>query len=255
MANIVADTEVFDELYNKLVAFFQKIDHTADNFVVVLVKSMEIVEEWADSVKNKVKVHGLEKKELVEELMYRIQDKFEDAAEKVEVQVKYWMDKLIDVLVAAAKGNLHFNEELRAKCNGCIGRKQKGFNPKDITEIDEVTKTVHEEVKKSIVNKQFTAANFVVLVTLVMQIVEKFPTLSGSDKKVIAVQVIKRLIMEIPMPEGDKAAIELIVETTLSKTIDFIIAAASGEFDFGKLVTQMQALFPCFYNMKCCKKE
>lgn len=252
MNNLLIENKEFDALFEKLNSFFMQIEHTADNFVDVLVKAMEMVEEWSRGLGEKLKIHGLEKKELVEGLIEKLADKFESGADVVQLHVKYWMDKLIDILVTAAKGQLHFNETIKAGCGPCKKTNSKKVKahatPKDVGEVDKVIEQVHNEVKNAIVNKQFTASNFIVLVTLVMQVVEKAPQLTGPEKKEVAVKVIKRLILEIPMPGADKEAIGIIVETTLSKTIDFIIAAANGEFDFGKIVEQWKSCFPCCYK-------
>jgi hypothetical protein len=246
--DIVIENNVFENILGELNEFFGKIEHGADNFLDVLVKAMELVEAWADSVKKQMVVHGMEKKELVEELMMKMKERFEDAHDAVEAQVKFWMDKLIDILVSAARHKIEFNKAIEEiKTNGCMPCRRLApvAEPKDVGTVETITEQVHNDIKNAIKNRVFTADNFIVLVTLVMQFMGKFPNLSGQEKKLVAVSVIKRLVMEIPFPEGHKDMIELIIDTSLSKTIDLIISAANGELDISKVVETVKSVFVC----------
>jgi hypothetical protein len=257
----IAHEEFFDRLFEGFKNAVSNIECNAENFMDFLVKAMELVERFANDVKKDMELHGLEKKELVEDILCKFFAELTDWAQereedynKLMIELTIYMDKIIDILVSAAKGYLHFNEYLvQAKCCKPKSRRRKNKNettPKDISEVTPLVDQVYDDVRKSIVNKTFSATNFIVLVTIVMQVVEKLAELSGPEKKEIAIRVIKRLIMEIPMPENEKEAIAIIVETTLSKSIDYIIMAANGELDFGKIKEQFKSIFGC-----CTKAE
>lgn len=254
----IAHQEIFDELFEKFKNTVSHIECTAENFMDFLVKAMEDVERYANDIKDRLVLHGLEKKELVEDLLSKFFNEISEWADerkedwnKIQIALGIFMNKAIDILVSAAKGQLHFNEEeLKQKC-GCLPKplaaESKTFIPKDVSEVSDLVEKIHNDVKQSIINKKFNASNFIVLVTIVMQVVEQLGDLTGPEKKEIAIRVIKRLVLEIPMPEEDKVAVGIIVETTLSKTIDYIIMAANGELDFGKIAEQFKSIFSCCF--------
>lgn len=264
----IAHQELFDELFARFKKAVSTIECKAENFMDFLVIAMEEAEKFSKDIKDKVVLHGLEKKELVEDCLNKFFDEVKEWAQdrkedwgKLQVELDTLMDKVIDILVQAARGVLDLGERVKDNCSVCCFKKTgakgakgaksakgtKGHRhaPKDVTDVTALTDKIHEEVKASIVNKKFGANNFVVLVTIVMQVVEKLGNLNGPEKKKVVISVISRLIMEIPMPEGDRDAIKIVVDTTLSKTIDYIIMAANGELDFGAIAEQFKKIFNC----------
>lgn len=252
----IAHQELFDELFAKFKRAVSTIECKAENFIDFLVAAMEQAERFAREMKDKIVLHGLEKKELVEDMLHKFFDELKEWSDerkedwqKFKVQIDTFMDKVIDVLIQSARGVFHFNEKIKEKC-GCAPKvatveDKKRHQPKDAAQVTALTDQIHEEVRASIVNKKFGPNNIIVLVTIVMQIVEKLGALTGPEKKEVAISVISRLIMEIPMGENDRATIKMIVDTTLSKTIDYIIMAANGELDFGAMAEQVKKIFSC----------
>lgn len=246
--NLLIVQEKFDELYAKLESWFQHVDQKAESFLETLIHSMEIVEQWARTLGKNIVIHGMQKKEIVMAMMAKIGDKLVEEKDLFFSHVNTIMDKMIDILVEAAKGNLHFNE-VKERCAAlCVPKPQPKIAVKDVADVEALAKQMHDNIKQSIVDKKFNMTNVVTLVTLVMQMLEQIPALSGPEKKAVAISVIKSLVAEIPIPGVDPATISAIVETSLSKMIDFIISAANGEFDFSKIVEQWKSCFPCCYK-------
>ena len=254
--NLLLTQNTFDKLYDDLNKFASLTEQKAVNFTQILVHAIEIVENWSKSVVLSMVVHGLQKKELVISLMTQFSSKLSDEKDKFEIHVKFFMDKLIDVLISAAKGQLSFNEikEITTQC--CLKSNSKQpkklkikSSPKDVSEVESIVDQVYDNIKTMIVNKQFNVSSFVMLITMVMQALEQLPQLTGPEKKDVAIKVIKKLILEIPIPGIDSEAAGVIIDTSLNTTIDFIISAANGEFDFGKIITEVKGWF------SCCKKQ
>ena len=105
---------------------------------------------------------------------------------------------------------------------------------------------VYNNVKKIFVDKSVDTANIVNLTVHTMQLVEVIPHLTGGDKKNIVIEVIKLLISDSPLDDNTKAALDLIVQTTLPILIDTIISASSGDFNFNTIKA-------CFAKWKCCQ--
>jgi len=248
--DLIIEENKFEELRIKLNKFFETIEHTADNFTELLVKAMEEVEAWAKDMKGKIIIHGIQKKEIVVALLQTFADKFEEGKDLFILQVDFIMDKLIDIFVAAARGQLNLALEISKSC--CCVRapstKGKRILHKDISEIETITEDVFQQVKAAIAGRHFTANTFISLVTLVMQFVEKSLQATGPEKKQIAMNVIHKLILEIPMEDSHRTIVTTIVNTTLPTTIDFIISAANGEFDFSKVASVWKNMFPCCFK-------
>lgn len=249
--DLIIEQNKFEELKGNLTEFFQSIEHSADRFADLLVKAMEEVEMWAKEMKDKIVIHGIQKKEIVVALLQTFADKFEEQKDLFVLQVNYVMDKLIDIFVAAARGQLNLAFELSKSC--CArpiyrNKNKKRVLYKDISEIETITENIFQQVKAAISGRIFNASTFISLVTLVMQFVEKSVAVSGPEKKQVAMNVIVKLIGEIPLEEDQKQIIVTIVNTTLPRIIDFIISAANGEFDFSKVQTMWKNMFPCCFK-------
>jgi hypothetical protein len=252
--SLAGENEVFNQIYTEFKELVQDIEAKPENFMDFVVKAMEKVESYAVDVKDEIIIHGIEKKELVEDMLNKLYDDLdieEAELEKIKVELKVWLDRTIDVLVAASKGNIGLKSDKK--------KKKKTNNKADLiigaagsdsADVEKIANQVYDIVRGSIANKKFTASNFVILVTIVMQVVERAQTLTGPEKKYVAVSVIKRLFMEIPFPEEEREAIAVIIEFSLSKTIDYIIAAARGELhvDLEIVVSGFKKLFPCCFK-------
>ena len=76
---------------------------------------------------------------------------------------------------------------------------------------------------------------FAVLVKI-MEIIEKYEDAkTGTEKKELALSVLKDLIKSAPIGEDDKALLEaLISDETVSDAIDVIVKVAKGEFEISR---------------------
>jgi hypothetical protein len=103
---------------------------------------------------------------------------------------------------------------------------------------------------KSIHHEKITALNVIYITTELMQLVQKYKELTGTQKKLMVVNVIKKLInSQVDCPE-DRLALTIIVDTTLPIVIDNLIDAMKGnlKFDKDKTVSFFKKYLCC-----CCK--
>lgn len=256
--------EHFQELYSQFLSEVSDIKCSVDNFMQLLVRAMENVEHYALRIKKTIVIHGLQKKELVQDLILKYYAEFKawEEVEKLKFEglknhLQVVMDKFIDILVSAAKGQMVFKvalEETRKNCITCFGGSTKTiankpiYKPKDVAEVNALVTSIYDQVRASIVNKQFGMNNIMSLVTIVMQAVGQAVALTGPEKKEVAMQVIRKLIAEIPLPDSERETISAIIEGTVSKAIDFIIMAANGQLDFGKMAEQFKTTFACCFK-------
>lgn len=92
-----------------------------------------------------------------------------------------------------------------------------------------VFNAVYDKMKHMIVNKEFNLGNWVNLVTLTMEVVEVVPGLHGIQKRDLVVDLIAKLVTEIPMSETDRALVSGLVKTMLPGIIDAIVQSSLGE--------------------------
>lgn len=115
----------------------------------------------------------------------------------------------------------------------------------DVEFDDPLFTIVYNKVKKAVKNKKITSANVIILVTLCMQIVAKIPDLAGGQKRDLVIKLITKLVLELEMEEDERAAIQILLQTSLPFTIDALIAASKQQYDFKKIGNKMRKLFAC----------
>jgi hypothetical protein len=223
----------------------------AKNFVSFVVKAMEALSE-AD-------LHGWEKKEIVMDVVHDVVNEMTISEEDKQVLRERSIPAIgtiIDVLVAASKGYLylqhttkHAVEDAKDSCAGCgcFPKRSKGkkaldtVKPRDDVSVGDkvdtaaLVGTVYDQIRGMIKHKQVSVEMFISLGSIVMQIVEEFPSLQGWEKKNLVLAVIHKALEEIPphaLSDSARAAIKIAIDTTVSATIDFIIKASRGEVEF-----------------------
>jgi hypothetical protein len=240
-------------LHNKLIARVKDKLNDAKNFSDFVVEAIVLLKEEAHTL------HGPDKKEMAIDLVKSVVENMEISDEdKAELKAKVFptLGNTVDVLIAAAKGYLFLQKvedavcaKCTAKCGGgkCSGCKKADTNAKSfrsgeatlespqtaegVVDVTALSNTVYDELRAMITHKQVTPEGIIGIATLAMQLVQQFAGVSGADKKKIVINVVTKLIDEIPMGDGPKAALKMVLNTTLDKTIDLIIGVASGEID------------------------
>lgn len=87
---------------------------------------------------------------------------------------------------------------------------------------------------KSVHSEKITPSNVVLVATELIQLVEKYKTLTGVQKKTMVINVVKKLVnSQFDTPE-DKKAMNLIIDLTLPTVVDNLINAINGNLKFDK---------------------
>jgi hypothetical protein len=110
----------------------------------------------------------------------------------------------------------------------------------------EYVKKIFDDVKKLFQDQKLDTSIVITLAVRAMELVEKVPSLSGSQKKGIVIEVGKLMVDEMDLSDEDNAKVDVIIEVTLPIAIDLIVAASRGLFDLNTWKVRMQKL-------KCCK--
>ena len=88
---------------------------------------------------------------------------------------------------------------------------------------DDLINKLYESLCMIIANKKVTTINIVMIATNLMQIVEKYPKIAGTQKKSLVIQVLKKFVID--QSDGDtENALLLFIDTFLPSVIDTIIS-------------------------------
>ena len=104
---------------------------------------------------------------------------------------------------------------------------------------------------KSVHNEKITPTNIIVIATELMQIVEKYKGLTGSQKKMLIVNVIKKIVNNQTDSDETRIALNTIIDLTLPVVIDNLVSAMNGEIKFNK--EKVQSFFKKY--ICCCIKN
>ena len=109
----------------------------------------------------------------------------------------------------------------------------------------EYVKSIFNDTKTLFQGETFNAGTVITLAVRAMELVEKIPRLTGAEKKVIVIEVVKLMVDETDLSEEDNAKIDVIIDTTLPIAIDLIVAASRGMLNINGLKDKLKKLCCC----------
>lgn len=89
---------------------------------------------------------------------------------------------------------------------------------------------LYAKIRGIIANKEFNAGNWISLVTMSMEMVETLPHLTGHEKRDLVVDLVTKLVGEIPMAENQRVIVQSILSTALPVIIDVIVDSSLGVY-------------------------
>ncbi len=104
---------------------------------------------------------------------------------------------------------------------------------------------------KCVHHEKITPTNIIVIATELMQIVEKYKELTGPQKKMLVINVIKKVVNSQVDSEETRNALNTIIDFTLPAVIDNLVSAINGEIKFNK--EKVQSFFKKY--ICCCIKN
>jgi len=90
---------------------------------------------------------------------------------------------------------------------------------------------------KSVHSEKITPLNIVVITTELMQLVEKYNNLTGTQKKMLVFNVIKKLVNNQTYTPEERVALNVIIDFTLPSVVDNLVNAINGDLNFTKVIT------------------
>ena len=104
-----------------------------------------------------------------------------------------------------------------------------------------------EYIKNTLGDEKITATNIVIISTNLMHIVEQYKDLTGSQKKMLILDTIKKVINQNVNDPQERISLMLIVDMTLPPMLDTLVSAINGglKFEKDKVVSGFKKLFCC----------
>ena len=96
----------------------------------------------------------------------------------------------------------------------------------NLNELYQYVKTIHQN--------KITSINIVMIASELIQVVEKYNNLNGAQKKMLVINVIKKIANEESSTDEEKVALNIIIDNTLPHLIDGFVNAINGMMKFAK---------------------
>ena len=115
---------------------------------------------------------------------------------------------------------------------------------------------IYTKLLKSITTKKINVSDLIYITTNAMVIVQKYPNLSGSQKKQITIELLQKLVDKSNLiPEEHEAATMIFMESILPSLIDKIVDSYQHKIDLKKIGKKILAYFLKFRCCCCCCKN
>jgi hypothetical protein len=104
-----------------------------------------------------------------------------------------------------------------------------------------------EYIKSTLGDTKLTATNIIIITTNLMHIVEQYKDLTGSQKKMLILDTLKKVITQNVNDPQERISLMMIVDMTLPQVLDTLVTAINGGLKFEK-----DSVFFKFKNLFCC---
>jgi len=104
-----------------------------------------------------------------------------------------------------------------------------------------------EYIKSTLGDNKITATNIIIITTNLMHIVEQYKDLTGSQKKMLILDTLKKVINQNVSDVQERISLMMIVDMTLPLVLDTLVTAINGglKFEKDKVISGFKNLFCC----------
>ena len=241
-----------DFIYNKVQDFIRYMNVDRFNYIIVIIKSMEIIENSKETknVDNK--------KDIVTKALNRIVMVDLQLSEYDQALFLLTIDNLIELIIICSKTKTNINVK-------------KSFNDEyhDVDDIifaksGQIIHSLTDKITTIVLKKQYTAdklfVNMATITDILMILVDKYGYLTGNEKKTLVLQAIDKFVKErlefiIELSKEKKVMLIKAIDS-ISLTIDMFIALQKGKYKINSRQILNSNNNSCF-KFLCCggKKE
>lgn len=101
---------------------------------------------------------------------------------------------------------------------------------------DPIFDACYERLKARVNGEDFSSSDIIIFAVQGMQVVERYPQLTGPEKKQYVIRLAKRIVNDLSkIEESERAALLLAIDMLLPSMIDQVVAASRGQLDLNKI--------------------
>ena len=242
------ELDEIDFLYNKLQDFIRNININRSNYIIIIVKAIEIIENYNG-------VHSInDKKKIVIKAFNRLT--LIDLNLSVNDQSLFLssISNIIEIIIACSKNNHHNHKKHFLKDN-------QNIDDIYLANLGQITFSLIDKITTIIVKKQYNAdklfINIGTITNIIMNLVDKYLYLTGTEKKIIVLHVIEKLFKEriqyiIEITEEKKENLIMAIDK-VPILIDILIAVQKGKYKINR--KQLMVSKKSFFDYIFCRKS
>lgn len=225
-------------VYNEFKGMVESLHLNVTNFILAVTKCIERVDKFH-------KMSGQDKYIVVMLVLNRIIDEVMDIDANDKYYLHNMIPSLIEIVIETSKGRLKLNLKHI--------KRTRQVDVKQI--IDDLYNQIKDIIAEDNYSAEYICTNVVIIVGMLMTAVEKYPDLTGMEKKAIVIRVIDRLIDELYtiFPKMDPS-LKLLIEHAklmLPEVIDMLVSISRKHFN----INLKECKAKCLSIFSCCRKK
>ena len=245
-----------DFLYNKLQDFIRNININRSNYIIIIVKAIEIIENYNG-------VHSInDKKKIVIKAFNRLTLIDLNLSENDQSLFLSSISNIIEIIIACSKNknnnNNHHNHHNHKKH---FLKDNQNIDDNYLANLGQITFSLIDKITTIIVKKQYNAdklfINIGTITNIIMNLVDKYLYLTGTEKKIIVLHVIEKLFKEriqyiIEITEEKKENLIMAIDK-VPILIDILISVQKGKYKINR--KQLMVSKKSFFDYIFCRKS
>lgn len=105
---------------------------------------------------------------------------------------------------------------------------------------------IYDKIKAAVIGRTINASNLASIAVTAMQIVEAYPKLLGYQKKELVINIICKIIVDLPVTDDTEMLLLSTAKAVLPMLIDTVVAAANGQLTLQTIEEKAKGCFSCF---------
>ena len=220
--------EVGETLYLELKSSVTGLGINPANFIVIVTKVVEKIEK----IKS---LSGDESLTLSMEVLGKLTNEIPNVTESDRKYLNTTIPGMISTIISHSRGGKKFKTSKKVLKRA----KREGLDKINISQVaDDILHKLTVIIKTKTYSASYICSNLVVLSSMTMTMVEKYPTLSGMEKKNVVLRTLNRLVDDLPTlyPSIDTEQIEMVKQSlrALPDIIDTVIAVGNNKFEINQ---------------------
>ena len=206
-------------LSSQIITTFKNKEVNTTNWMLLVINIIQSIEEISD-------ITGIEKKELAIEVIVKSFPKLNIQNQDI-VEGLLSRDSLsntIDLMISTSKGQIDINK-IKKTIKLCIFGCMK--NKKLIDETDFSQYNFYQNTLNSFKNKEINISNWMMIITKVIQDVERIKHLNGPEKKDLAIQMTIKIYKELEINNDMLGS--LFTHSVLTSVINTVISVSKNQ--------------------------